>query len=184
MKVRVRSATFAGVYPHNDAGLPQVAFAGRSNVGKSSLINALVNRKNLVHTSKTPGKTRSINLYRVETVELPPICLVDLPGYGFSRAPRSVTDSWEDALAAYLKDNPRLRLLVMLVDIRRDIGGYERMLSELMGTGLRGYIAATKAASWVSACAWPARELATRPACRSPSPRPGRSRAWTNSGTA
>jgi GTP-binding protein len=146
MKVRVRSATFAGVYPHNDAGLPQVAFAGRSNVGKSSLINALVNRKNLVHTSKTPGKTRSINLYRVETVELPPICLVDLPGYGFSRAPRSVTDSWEDALAAYLKDNPRLRLLVMLVDIRRDIGGYERMLSELMGTGpARIIIAATKA---------------------------------------
>jgi len=146
MKVRVRNASFAGVYPYDTKELPQVAFAGRSNVGKSSLINALVNRKNLVHTSKTPGKTRSVNLYLVDLVEMPPLYLVDLPGYGYARAPRCVSAAWPDMIASYLRDNRRLKLMILLMDIRRDPGEHERMLLDFMaGLCAPVTIAATKA---------------------------------------
>ncbi len=96
-------------------GKPQVAFAGRSNVGKSSLINALLNRKQLVKTSATPGKTQLINFFLINK----DFYCVDLPGYGYAKAPRTVTDAWAPMIEGYLRDGRELRLVVVLFDIRR-----------------------------------------------------------------
>ncbi|BDV01095.1 putative GTP-binding protein EngB [Thermodesulfomicrobium sp. WS] len=94
---------------------PQLALAGRSNVGKSSLINALAGRRTLAKTSSTPGKTRSINLYRVTPGDF---YLADLPGYGYARASHADRDAWARLIHAYLTDNPHLRALVVLLDSR------------------------------------------------------------------
>jgi GTP-binding protein len=99
-------------------GLPQVAFAGRSNVGKSSLINSLVNRKGLVKTSGTPGKTREINFFRINGT----FYFVDLPGFGYARVPGKVQANWGAMIEDYLKGSPSLRLVVMLLDIRHEPG--------------------------------------------------------------
>jgi len=96
-------------------GRPQIAFAGRSNVGKSSIINALLHRKSLVKTSVTPGKTQLINFFVVNDN----FYFVDLPGYGFARVPRAVTDAWGPMIEGYLKDSPRLAAVVLLLDSRR-----------------------------------------------------------------
>ncbi len=95
---------------------PQIAFAGRSNVGKSSIINALLHRKNLVKTSATPGKTQLINFFVINDA----FYFVDLPGYGYARAPRAVTDSWAPMIEGYLKDTPQLSAVVALLDSRRN----------------------------------------------------------------
>lgn len=145
MRVKIRHASFAGVFPHNAAGLPQFAFAGRSNVGKSSLINRLVGRKALVRISKVPGKTRAVNLFQVDLVDLPSLYLVDLPGYGYAKAPKSISRGWQDLIGKYLDHNRDLRLLVLLVDIRRDLEEEEHMLIDLMeGSGAQVVLAATK----------------------------------------
>jgi GTP-binding protein len=94
---------------------PQIAFAGRSNVGKSSIINALLHRKNLVKTSVTPGKTQLINFFIINDA----CYFVDLPGYGFARVPRAVTDAWAPMIEGYLKGSPTLRCVVVLLDARR-----------------------------------------------------------------
>lgn len=94
---------------------PQLALAGRSNVGKSSLVNALAGRRTLAKTSSTPGKTRSINLYRVTPGDF---YLADLPGYGYARASHADRDAWARLIHAYLTDNPHLRALVLLLDSR------------------------------------------------------------------
>ena len=94
---------------------PQIALAGRSNVGKSSLINALAGRKKLARISATPGKTRSINFYRVESAD---IYLVDLPGYGYARASKADRDKWAELVNAYLVDNPQLKAVAVLLDCR------------------------------------------------------------------
>ncbi|HCF06223.1 MAG: small GTP-binding protein [Desulfomicrobiaceae bacterium] len=94
---------------------PQLALAGRSNVGKSSLVNALAGRRTLAKTSSTPGKTRSINLYRVTPGDF---YLADLPGYGYARASHADRDAWARLIHAYLTDNPHLRALVVLLDSR------------------------------------------------------------------
>jgi len=95
---------------------PQIAFAGRSNVGKSSLINAVLNRKHLVKTSATPGKTQLINFFLINKQ----FYFVDLPGYGFARVPRNVVDTWAPMLEEYLRDTHQLRAVVVLLDMRRE----------------------------------------------------------------
>lgn len=97
-------------------GRPQIAFAGRSNVGKSSLINAVLNRKHLVKTSATPGKTQLINFFVINDQYY----FVDLPGYGFARVPRNVVDTWAPMLEEYLRDTHQLRAVVVLLDMRRE----------------------------------------------------------------
>jgi GTP-binding protein len=145
MKVKIRDARFAAPFPVKLPGLPQVAFAGRSNVGKSSLINTLLNRKSLVKTSKIPGKTQMINFFRVDMVDYPSIYLVDLPGYGYAKAPKEVSRSWNDLISRYLTKNKDLRLVMLLVDIRRDLKDEEFMLMELIaGTRAQVLLVATK----------------------------------------
>jgi len=105
-------AASPGQFP--STSLPEVAFAGKSNVGKSSLINTLVNRKSLVKTSSTPGKTRQINFFLINNA----FRLVDLPGYGFARAPKAEQANWQRLIESYLRDGEHLRVVVLIVDIR------------------------------------------------------------------
>ena len=95
---------------------PQIAIAGRSNVGKSSIINSLLHRKHLVKTSQTPGKTQLINFFIVNES----FYFVDLPGYGFARVPHAVTDAWAPMIEGYLKNSPHLSAVVVLLDSRRE----------------------------------------------------------------
>jgi GTP-binding protein len=106
--------------------LPEVAFAGRSNVGKSSLINTLVRRKKLAQTSATPGKTRLIHFYDINRR----ICFVDLPGYGFAKVSAEMRKSWRPMVEGYLKGRPNLVLVVVILDIRRDPSGDDVALAE------------------------------------------------------
>jgi GTP-binding protein len=95
---------------------PQIAIAGRSNVGKSSIINSLLHRKNLVKTSQTPGKTQLINFFIINES----FYFVDLPGYGYARVPYTVTDAWAPMIEGYLKNAPQLSAVVVLLDSRRE----------------------------------------------------------------
>ena len=94
----------------------EVAFAGKSNVGKSSMINALLNRKNLARTSGAPGKTRTVNFYSVNDQE---IILVDLPGYGFARVSKKEKEKWKKMIEIYLHNREQLREVILLIDITR-----------------------------------------------------------------
>ncbi|MGA2134655.1 MAG: ribosome biogenesis GTP-binding protein YihA/YsxC [Bryobacteraceae bacterium] len=96
-------------------GLPEIAFLGRSNVGKSSLINALVGRKGLAFTSNTPGRTQTINFYRINDS----LYFVDLPGYGYARVPKSVTREWQGLIESYLLTRDTLDLSFLILDARR-----------------------------------------------------------------
>ena len=96
--------------------LPEVAFSGKSNVGKSSLINTLVNRKGLARTSSTPGRTQSINFFRINER----ISFVDLPGYGFAKVPLHIKQQWKPMVESYLKTRESLCLAVVILDIRRE----------------------------------------------------------------
>jgi GTP-binding protein len=109
----IKSATKPANYP--EGNLPEIAFAGRSNVGKSSLINVLVNRKSLVRTSSTPGRTQLINFFDVNGE----FTLVDLPGYGFARVPLAVKKQWGPMMETYLSKRATLRGVVLILDIRR-----------------------------------------------------------------
>jgi GTP-binding protein len=109
----VTSAVKPSQYP--EALYPEAAFAGRSNVGKSSLINTLVNRKRLVKTSATPGRTQLINFFTVNDR----VSLVDLPGYGYARVPASVRRNWGPMIETYLKGRETLRAVVLIMDVRR-----------------------------------------------------------------
>ena len=108
-----------------DATLPEIAFAGRSNVGKSSLVNALTNRKTLARTSNTPGRTRQLNFFVFDERLL----LVDLPGYGYARVSRTEVDSWTRTLKAYLRGRVPLRRVCLLVDSRH---GFKESDHEMM----------------------------------------------------
>ena len=104
----------------------EVAFAGRSNVGKSSLINRLVNRRSLVKTSSKPGKTQSLNFFVVDDK----LYLVDLPGYGFAKVPKSVRSSWQQLINGYLENRETLACVVVIVDLRHEPKDYDRDLIE------------------------------------------------------
>jgi len=109
----VTSAVKKSQYPPE--GLPEIAFAGRSNVGKSSLINTLVNRKHLVKTSSTPGRTQLINFFDINNN----LTFVDLPGYGYARVPVSVRKKWGPMIETYLSTRKTLSGVVIIMDIRR-----------------------------------------------------------------
>jgi len=110
----VASAYLPDQYPPPDR--PEIAFAGKSNVGKSSLLNRLVNRRHLAVTSSKPGRTRSINFFAVGR----DLYFVDLPGYGYAKVPVSVKRSWKKMVETYLDRRPTLKGVVLIVDIRRD----------------------------------------------------------------
>ena len=120
-------ATAAGKDGFPRPGAPEVAFLGRSNVGKSSLLNALVQRKKLARISSAPGKTRLIHFYRVERPGLE-INLVDLPGYGYAKVSKSERAGWRRLVESYLEGRPTLRAAVLLQDLRRDISEDETLL--------------------------------------------------------
>ena len=109
----VTSATKPGNYPAPE--LAEIAFAGRSNVGKSSLINVLVNRKSLVRTSSTPGRTQLLNFFNINAS----FTLVDLPGYGFAKVPLAVKKAWGPMIRTYLGSRDSLKAVVFILDIRR-----------------------------------------------------------------
>lgn len=104
--------------------LPEIAIAGRSNVGKSSLINHWLGQKKLAKTSATPGKTQLLNFFIVDEAFL----LVDLPGYGFAKAPPQEVEKWSRAIDAYINERPTLRLILLLIDSRRDFSQEDRDL--------------------------------------------------------
>jgi len=136
----VTSAAGPGQFPAD--ARPQIAFAGRSNVGKSSIINALLNRKSLVKTSSTPGKTQLINFFIINKQ----FYFVDLPGYGYAAAPRSVVDAWAPMIESYLKDSPEVRAVVVLLDSRREPDERDQRLVEwLQHYGIPAIYALTKA---------------------------------------
>lgn len=110
----VKSAVWPNQFP--PATMPEIAFVGRSNVGKSSLINTLVGRKSLAKTSNTPGRTQLINFFTVNNS----LFFVDLPGYGFAKVPRSVKKDWGDMIETYLRERRNLALVVFILDVRRD----------------------------------------------------------------
>jgi GTP-binding protein len=110
----VAGATGLGNCP--DSAWPEIAFVGRSNVGKSSLINTLLNRKGLVRTSSTPGRTQMLNFFAVNEK----LHFVDLPGYGFARAPRAVREKWQPMIRTYLSRRENLKAVVWLLDARRE----------------------------------------------------------------
>ncbi len=107
---------------------PEIAFAGRSNVGKSSLINTLLGRKGLVRTSSTPGSTRQINLYEARAADDATFHLVDLPGYGFTRRSKAEQGAWAALIEGYLGKRPTLAAVVLLVDVRRGLEDDDREL--------------------------------------------------------
>ena len=108
------------------ATLPEIAFAGRSNVGKSTLINSLLNRKKLVKTSATPGKTQLINFFKVNDQ----FYFVDLPGYGYAKVPESVRRKWQNLVDAYLSERETLRNVVLIIDCRHNPTVQDRQLLE------------------------------------------------------
>lgn len=115
----VKSAVTPSQYPPAD--LPEIAFTGRSNVGKSSLINTLVNRKHLVKTSSTPGRTRLINFFIINHA----FSFVDLPGFGYAKVPVAVRKSWGPMIETYLSTRKTLKGVILIMDIRRMPGTQE-----------------------------------------------------------
>ncbi|MEM8921786.1 MAG: ribosome biogenesis GTP-binding protein YihA/YsxC [Pseudomonadota bacterium] len=121
---------------------PEIAFAGRSNVGKSSLINALLNRKNLARTSNTPGRTQELNFFDLSGK----VYVVDLPGYGFAKAPKPAVEAWTKLTTAYLRGRPSLKRVFLLIDSRRGVGEVDReIMSALDAAAVVYQIVLTKA---------------------------------------
>ncbi|MTH52946.1 YihA family ribosome biogenesis GTP-binding protein [Bacillus mangrovi] len=116
MKVTSSEIVISAVKPEQypDAGIPEIALAGRSNVGKSSFINKLLNRKNLARTSSKPGKTQTLNFYIINEI----LHFVDVPGYGFAKVSKSERDAWGRMIETYLTSREELKAVVLLIDVR------------------------------------------------------------------
>ena len=127
------------VLPENDK--PEIAFAGKSNVGKSSLINALMNRKSLARTSSQPGKTQTINFYNINDC----MYLVDLPGYGYAKVAQSEKEKWGKLIERYLHSSKMLRAVFLLIDIRHEPSKNDKMMYDwIVAQGYEPIIIATK----------------------------------------
>ncbi len=136
-------------YPMED--MKEIAFAGRSNVGKSSLLNLLTGRKKLARVSGSPGKTRTINFYLINDQ----FRIVDLPGYGYAKVSKSVSEGWGEMMEKYLETRPNLLKVVQLVDIRHEPSKQDvQMYDYLRHFGLDGIVVATKADK-ISRNQWP-----------------------------
>jgi GTP-binding protein len=123
----------------------EVAFAGRSNVGKSSLLNALTGRKALARVSHQPGRTRQLNFFQMEAA---PIVLVDMPGYGYAEAPKSIKRDWQGLMLDYLRGRPNLRRVLLLLDARVEIKASDETVMELLDHAAVAYqLVLTKADS-------------------------------------
>lgn len=130
---------YTSVLPENTK--PEIAFAGKSNVGKSSLINALMNRKSLARTSSQPGKTQTINFYNINDE----MYLTDLPGYGFAKVSQSEKEKWGKMIEKYLNTSKQLRAVFLLIDIRHDPSANDRQMYDWMVyQGFHPIIIATK----------------------------------------
>ncbi|MBQ6814245.1 MAG: YihA family ribosome biogenesis GTP-binding protein [Lachnospiraceae bacterium] len=143
MKIRsLELETVCGItskLPENDK--PEIAFAGKSNVGKSSLINALLNRKSLARTSSAPGKTQTINFYNINNL----MYCVDLPGYGFAKVSKETQAKWGKMIEGYLKKSPMLKAVFLLIDIRHEPGNNDKdMYNWIVSNGFEPIIIATK----------------------------------------
>jgi len=134
------SAVKSDQYPEGE--LPEIAFAGKSNVGKSSLINMLLNRRKLAKTSSTPGKTQTINFYNIDDK----FRMVDLPGYGYAKVSKSQKAKWGEMIGNYLSGRENLLEVALLVDIRHRVTSDDKMMYNwIKEYGYRGIIIATKA---------------------------------------
>ena len=124
-----------------DTGRPEIAFAGKSNVGKSSLINGLLNRKALARTSSQPGKTQTINFYNVNDF----MYLVDLPGYGYAKVPETEKVKWGKMIERYLHTSQTLKAVFLLIDIRHDPSANDKLMYDwIVNNGYNPIIIATK----------------------------------------
>jgi len=145
-KLVIRNVEFIGGMAERhgwrpESSLPEVAFAGRSNVGKSSLLNTLVRRKSFARVSRTPGRTREINFFRINDG----FVLVDLPGYGYARVSKDKKAEWRPMIESYLRRTTQLRGIVLLLDIRREPSDDDRaMLDFLAETEVPTIVALTK----------------------------------------
>jgi len=127
-------------YP--ETTVPEIAFAGKSNVGKSSMINALLNRKSLARTSSQPGKTQTINFYNINDI----LNFVDLPGYGYAKVSKSEKEKWGKMIETYLTSREQLKEVILLVDIRHEPNANDMQMYEwIKSFGYTGFVIATKA---------------------------------------
>ncbi|MDO4773110.1 MAG: ribosome biogenesis GTP-binding protein YihA/YsxC [Bacillota bacterium] len=135
----VKSATSKAGYP--EGNLPELAFVGRSNVGKSSLLNMLLNRRDLAKTASTPGKTRLINFFDIDNL----FRIVDLPGYGYAKVSKSLQEEWGGYIEEYLNERECLLEVFLLIDARRTPNELDKMMYEFIKKkGFTGYIFVTK----------------------------------------
>lgn len=143
MKVNQSEFIISAVRPEQypDDGLPEIALAGRSNVGKSSLINRLISRKNLARTSSTPGKTQQLNYYKINQ----DLYFVDFPGYGYAKVSKEQRFAWGKMMEKYLLGRKELKLVMQMVDMRHEPSKDDKMMNEwLRHHGLPLVVVATK----------------------------------------
>lgn len=126
IKSCLKQTEFPCLYKQRGVFYPEIAIVGRSNAGKSSLINHLTQKKDLVYVSSTPGKTQTINFFNIDHQLL----LVDLPGYGFAKIQKELKKSWGQRLSEYLESRSQLRLLILILDLRRELSEEDRQMIE------------------------------------------------------